>query len=372
MKKILLLISIVLASNLNCLAIEEVELEKQRINLDYFSDVYYGKIDKEEQVSPILKLFSEKGLEFKNSPITSVKIHFLYDGQFSFTSLAHYSTHFSHDFTTVEPMISMKFNEGRSEIMFDYNLLRDLSGYSNSFTEKISRFYISHKLSENQQILLGQGNRLPNTYDGSLGTMAQEMVLKSQIGRTFGEARSVGIRNLADYKYINYDIGLYDSTRYMKDFGNGVDFTGHIMFKPLANINEKTGDIKIGSGYSIGKNNISYNTYSFFVGYDYKNFHIHTEYANANGYNGITESKNDADGLYTLVSYNITPKLTLLGRYDYFTPNRNFTSSYCQEYTAGLTYKIFKNMKFMVNYVNRNYSNKPDSNMILFATRFIL
>ena len=372
MKQILLAIFIVLAYNLNSFAIDEIELEKQEINLDYFSDVYYGKIDNDENISPILKLFSKNGLEFENSPISSVKLHFLYDGQFSFTSMSHYSTHFKHDFVTVEPMISAKFNEGRSQFMFDYNLLRDLPNYSNSFSEKISRLYFSHKLSDNQTILLGQGDRLPNSYDGSRSVMSQEMILKSQLGRTFGEARSVGIRNIAKYKYIDYDFGLYDSTRYMKDFGNGVDFTGYIMLKPLENIKEKIGNFKIGSGYSVGKNNISYNTYSFFAGYDYKNFHMHSEYANADGYNGIIASNKNSDGLYTLVSYNITPNVTLLARYDYFTPDKNLSSSYCQEYSAGITYNLFKNMKFMFNYVNRNYADKPDSNMILFATRFFI
>lgn len=373
LKKIFFLLSfIVLNSSVNCYAIEEVELESEKLNLDYFSDVYYGKIENNDNVSPILRLFSEKGYEFKNSPVNSVKFYFLYDGQLSFTSINHYSTHFRHDFTTIEPMVSVRFNEGRSELMFDYNLARNLEGYSNSFTQKISEFYISHKVTEQQTILIGQGARLPNSFDGSRGTMEREMILKSQLGRTFGEARSVGLRNIANYKYLEYDIGLYDSTRYMKDFGNGFDFTGHIMLKPFSNIKEKTGNLKIGTSYSIGKNNISYNTYSLFLGYDYKRLHFHTEYASADGYNGIFESKDNADGFYVLISYDITPKVSILGRYDYFTPNRNFLNSYCQEYTAGITYKLFKNMKIMLNYVNRNYSNRPNANMILFATRFII
>lgn len=357
---------------LNSFAIEEIQLEKEPINLDYFSDVYYGKIDKDEPISPILKLFSQKGLEFENSKINSIKASFLYDGQLFFNKTSNESPYLIHDFVTIEPMISMKLNENKSKVMFDYNLTRKLDGYSNGFTERISQVYVSHNLTKNQTILLGQGERLPNSYDGSRGVMGQELIYKSQLGRTFGEARSVGIRNIASYKYVDYDIGLYDSTRYMKDFGNGLDFTGYIMLKPFAGLSEAGTNFKIGSGYSIGKNNISYNTYSAFAGYDYKKFHIHAEYANADGYNGIKESSNNADGFYTLISYDITPKLTILGRYDYFTGNTAHNNTYCQEYTAGITYKLFKNLKFMLNFVNKNYSNSPDSNMILFATRFII
>lgn len=375
MKKFLLLFLITFFFN-NCIAnaIEEIVLEKEErnLNLDYISDLYYGKVEDYENVSPALKLFSQKGLEFENSKINSVKASFLYEGRLFYNQTDHNGQYLTHDFFTVEPMITVNFNENKSKFMFDYNLTRRLAGYSNGFTERISQVYISHKLTPNQTLLLGQGDRLPNSYDGSRGVMGQEMVLKSQLGRTLGECRSVGIRNIADYKYLNYDIGLYDSTRYMKDFGNGADFTGHIMFKPLANVSERTGDFKIGAGYNIGNNNISYNMYSLFVGYDYRKFHIHAEYANADGYNAIKESRNKANGFYTLASYDITPKLEVLARFDVFDGNKNVSNNTNIEYAAGFTYKIFKNMKFLLNYVKRNYENQPDSNMILFATRFII
>ena len=108
------------------------------------------------------------------------------------------------------------------------------------------------------------------------------------------------------------------------------------------------------------------------MGLDYKKIHFKSEYANADGYNGIKNSNKEAYGFYTTLIYDITPKLAILGRYDYFAGDKTNTHSYCQEYTVGATYKLFKNMKFMLNLINRNYSNKPDSNMILFATRFII
>ena len=371
MKKILLTISILLIP-LSCLAIEEIKLEKESLNLDYFSKVYYGKIEKDEKVSPILKLFSEKGLEFKNSPINAIKMTFLFDGQFQYNNTAHASPYFKHDFCTVEPMISLFLNDRKTEVTFDYNILRDLDGYSNSFTEKISRVFLSHTLNEYQKIIIGQGSRLPTTYNGSRGTMEQNFVLKSQLGRTFGEARSVGIRNAGKYKYLDYDIGIYDSTRYMNDFGHGLDLTGYLMLKPFVNREDELKNFRLGSGYSIGDYKTSYNVYSLYSSYDYKKFHIKAEYANADGYNGIKNSNKEANGFYTTLIYDITPKLSLLGRYDYFVGDKSSTNSYCNEYTAGVTYKLFKNMKFMFNFINRNYSNKPDSNMILFATRFII
>ena len=371
MKKILIALILILLP-LNSLAIEEIKLEKESLNLDYLSNVYYGKIEESKEVSPILKLFSKKGLEFKDAPIDAIKLTFLFDGQLQYNNTFHSSPYFKHDFATVEPMLSIFLNDQKTEITFDYNLMRDLEGYSNSFTEKISRAFISHKISDKQKIILGQGARLPVSYNGSLGIMGQDFVLKSQQGRTFGEARSVGLRNCGYYKYLDYDIGLYDSTRYMKDFGNGLDFTSYFMLKPLANREDDFKNLKIGTGHSVGDYKTSYYVYSIFMGLDYKKVHVKTEYSNADGYNGIKNSNKEADGIYTSIAYDITPKLSILGRYDYFTGDKTSSRDYCQEYTVGATYKLFKNMKFMLNLANRNYSNKPDSNMILFATRFII
>ena len=152
------------------------------------------------------------------------------------------------------------------------------------------------------------------------------MILRSQLGRTYGNASSVGIRNSANYKYLSYDIGLYDSTRFMQDFGEGLDFTGHILFKPLENYKEKIGDFKLGTGYGIGEYYNSYNLYSFFLGYDIKKIHFKAEYANADGYNGVKCSRNKSDSFYTFIGYDITPKLTLLGRYDYLNQNKKISN----------------------------------------------
>lgn len=372
LKKIILFFILFILIELNCYAIEEITLPKQSINLDYLSDVYYGKVEDSENVSPILKLFSQDGLTFENGKINSLKATFLYEQKLTYGKKEGSSSYLTHDFFTVEPMLTAKFNNNKSKVMIDYNLTRNLVGYTNRFTERISQVYVSHEITPEQTILLGQGDRLPSSYDGSRGTMAQELVLKSQLGRTFGDIRSVGIRNLAKYKYANYDIGLYDSTRYMREFGNGLDFTGHVMLTPFADLSDGIKNIKVGSGYNIGHNKGSYDLYSVYAGYDYKKFHIHSEYANADGYNGVKESNKKAQGFYTIASYDITPKLEILGRYDYFIGDKSSTNTYTQEYTAGITYKVFKNMKFMLNYINKNNSNQPNSNMILFATRFII
>lgn len=373
MKKILILLYFLIFSTLPIIAIEEVSLEEEHLKLgtygDYLADVYYGRV---EEAPVILKLFSKDGLKFENSKINSVKLHFLYSGHLSYLNKEHLNDIFQHQFNTVEPKISVDFNDNKSQVMFDINLTRDIKGYSNWFTQRMTMLYFSHKITPEQLIVLGQYARIPTSFDGSQGLYAQDMFNKSQLGRTLGNTLAVGIRNLGKYKYLDYDIGIYDSTRYMKEFGNGLDFTGYTMFKPLANCKETTGDLKIGAGYSVGKNHISYSQYSFFTGYDIKKFHAKVEYSGADGYNGIYESKNSVAGMYTTLAYDLTPKLTVLGRYDIFDKNIHARNNTVNEYTIGLTYKPFENMKLLLNYVTTHGNNQPSSNSILFATRFIL
>ncbi len=371
MKKLLILLITILFINLTSYAIEEVQLEKENLNFNKLSDIYYGNVENNESINPLIRLFTKKGLEFENSKINSVKIGFLYGGQMKLGFGSEQSTYFNHDFTVIEPMIIANFNENKTKAMFDINLTRKIKDYPNNFTEKISKLYISHNITPEQKILFGQGDRVPNTFNGSISYYNLDTVMKSQSGRTIGDYRSVGIRNIADYKYFDYDIGVYDSTRYMRDFGHGLDFTGKLVLKPFANL-DNIGDLKIGGAYTVGEYANSYHQYAFYSAYDYKKFGIKAEYVNADGYNSIHYSNNNADGFYTTLSYDINDKFSLIGRYDYFVPNKAQTSSNSAEYTIGLTYKPYKNMKVLFNLVRTDYSYKDDSNMVLFATKFII
>lgn len=374
MKKILkLALFTILISFNSAYSIEEVELEKKRINLgelgNYLADVYYGRV---ENASPILQLASKDGLKIENSFVNSVKFHFLYSGDFSYINKEHAPNLMKHQFISLEPKISANFNDNKTQAMFNINLTSDIPGYKHKFAQMLRMVYISHRFSKEQMIVFGQYTRVPSTYDGSGSLFGQDAFYKTQLGRTLGDTMSVGIRNLGSYKYLDYDIGLYDSTRFMQDFGKGLDFTGYIMLKPLADYKEKYGNLRLGAGYNVGKYNISYNQYSFFAGYDYKKFHAKVEYAAADGYNGIYESRNSAEGMYATLAYDLTNKLTIIGRYDIFDRNIHASNDTTNEYTLGLVYKPFENVRILLNYVTTNGKNQPASNSILFATRFIL
>ena len=114
-KKIAFLILILFFTFSRVFAIEEVHLEQESMSLssygDYLSDVYYGKV---ENAPAILKLASKNGLEFENSFINSVKFHFLYSGDFSYIHNQYKGDHTKHLFNSVEPKLSMNFNDNKT------------------------------------------------------------------------------------------------------------------------------------------------------------------------------------------------------------------------------------------------------------------
>ena len=60
--------------------------------------------------------------------------------------------------------------------------------------------------------------------------------------------------------------------------------------------------------------------------------------------------------------YDITSKLTVLGRYDIFDKNIYANNDTTNEYTLGLIYSPYKNIKFLLNYVVTHGTNQPSSN----------
>lgn len=317
-----------------------------------------------------IDLFSPTGIKFDEGIVKSVKVGLAYDGPLVMQQLPGQDFASNYTVTGVEPFLIMKFRDNKTEFRTIYNFVRNFPNTQNPFTEKISEISISREITPNQHILLGQAKRLPIGIEGQPLPQYQDTVARAQIARTFSNTRAFGIRNIGKYKYADYDIGVYDSTRYMQDFFNGQEFVGWVNIAPLANLDEKKyGKLTMGTGCQVGSAKYDFNVFGAYVGYKYKKFATNLEYANADGYNGNLNSPNKANGFYTTAIYNLHPKFQLVGRYDIFDPNKRISNNSIAEYTAGINYIPHKYLKFLVNYVRQNKENGPDSNLIMFATR---
>ncbi|MDD3237990.1 MAG: hypothetical protein PHV37_07840 [Candidatus Gastranaerophilales bacterium] len=332
---------------------------------------FVQRISIEENRPKPLQIFNKDGYQFEGGPIKSFKMGLLYVGGETLTYPWEGSRIGNNWNNTVGEISTItKFKDNKTTLRFSYNLLKFVKGHENRFMEKVSEMGLVYEFNKHNQVHLGQTWRLPIGVDGYVSTFNQDLPTRSQIGRTFGNTRSFGIRNVGNYKYMDYDIGLYDSTRYWENLTNGVDFTSWLTLKPLANLDaEKFGKLTMGTGISTGKNDVSYSVYGAYIGYDYKNFHNKFEYSHADGFNAGAQGRNECEGFYDTIIYDINKKLQVIGRYDVFNPNLQATTHLITECTGGLAYKISNSFKILAAYTYRNVDNGEHSNMISIQTR---
>lgn len=310
-----------------------------------------------------------KGYTFEEGPVNYFKMGILYGDETHIFKEDGHNLGSRFSLPVFEIYTKTKFNDDKYELDTMFNTARELPNYDNYFSEKISVLSLTRNIGKNQKIIIGQASRLPIGVEGKYSGFQQDFAEKSQIGRTFSNVRSMGIRNQGNYKYVDYDIGLYDSTRYSKDYFKGLDSTGWINFKPLAS-KPKYGSAVIGTGYNVGHYDKDYSVLSSYLEYNYKKIHSKFEYAHANGYNSAVESTNNAEGFYAALLYDLTKKIQLTARYDCLNPNKHRHDLSNTEYTAGFVYKPFENFKVFVNYIYKDKATVPNENRVMLSTSF--
>lgn len=316
------------------------------------------KVIKEEDKKPLAgkvlhtksknwDVFGINGHEFESGPVKNLKINGYFRFDNAMTAKRHEDFSSIMTFDSVELQTETLFRDGKTKLSASYNFVRDLD-YDNDFFEKISNLYVDHKFNKNQTIRVGNA-RVPMGIEGGLSSSAIKFVTRSQISRNFGDARSVGVRNIAKYKYFDYDIGFYDSSRFMQRLFQGQEFAGNFSIKPLSKVKDKYGKLKIGASIDVGNADNSYSVFGAHAQYNYKKFYADFEYAQSRGSGGKYIKRGDAHGFFTTLSYYLNDNIEVLGRYDFYQNDNN--NKVTQEFTAGINYYTNPNSKLVLNYV---------------------
>lgn len=276
-----------------------------------------------------------------------------------------------YEFSTIEAGVNgkLKGNKNFYEARFRFKPQHDY----NFFQYLPSNVYVANASIPHHTIIVGN-TRVATGHEGVKSSSVIPFVARSQISRNFGNIRKLGVRVKGNYDLVEYDLGGYSSDTYFRQFFPGAEFAGWVTLKPLGKTNGKYGILKLGSGLTSGKNDIDYTVLGAYASYEYKNLYANFEWAKADGYNGAKGlSSNKAEGFYTTLGYKITPKLQLVGRYDYFRPNTEISDSTQREYSAGLNYFIVgQAVKLMLNYVFCQNDAKDDSHRIILGTQLML
>lgn len=355
---------IFMISTLPCFAVEEVLLLEENkeileeVNLDIPQESIIDRLKNNKNKnsfstkilhtdSNIWSVFGTQGYEFESGLVKNFKIngYFRFDNAMEAKRRAAFSSDMTFD--SVELQTETLFRDGKTKLSASYNFVRDLD-YDNDFFEKVSNLYIDHYFNEHQTVRLGN-MRVPVGIEGGMSSSAIKFVTRSQIARNLGDARSVGIRNLGKYKYLDYDIGFYDSSRFMQRLFQGEEFAANASIKPLAKFDDKYGVLKLGASIDTGNADNSYSVFGAHAQYFYKKFYCDFEYATARGSGGKYIKRGNSHGFYTTVAYMINEHIELLGRYDFYQNDNN--DKVTQEFTAGVNYYTRPNCKLVLNYV---------------------
>lgn len=253
-----------------------------------------------------------------------------------------------------------------------YNVGKEITGntYLQSF---MADNYIMRYWTKDDQVLVGYA-RTSVGIEGGESPFTIPFFGRSQISRTYGNVRALGVKAQGNHKYYDYSAGVFSSGRFFKDFFPGQEFVLLGSIKPLAFANGKYGNLTMGGSLDGGNAEDHFCVTGAHMIYEYKRLKATAEYATADGSNGSTGfSGNSSEGYYGTLAYRITPRMQAVIRYDQFDPNKNKANDIRTEYTAGLNYFIKgQALKLMVNFVYYTVENGIYGSRIMAGTQFIL
>lgn len=292
-------------------------------------------------------IFKKAGYTFEAGPIKNQKIRYFYHGGNLFTARSDKDLSNTSVFTANEVQFETLFADNKTYLKAGFDFSKNTK-YENRFFEKFSFLFLEHEFDKKHNVMLGE-MRIPNGIEGRMPSTFLKVLSRSQIARTFGNGFSNGIRTTGNHKYLEYDMGIYDGSRSFAHCFSGQETAALVSVKPLEKFDGKYGKLKVGGSIDVGDGKNAFSVVGGHAIYNYKKFYADFEYQYANGYAGAYYNQGRSHGLYTTVSYFVTPKLELVARYD-FLQNLN-TENVSREYTAGATWHVNKKVKFMLNYI---------------------
>ena len=315
-------------------------------------------------------LEKELTTEYERGPIEKTHYFFGYRGSVNaMLSSGDYSTKYENSVT--EFGLYGKFKNPN----YDFKLkFRPIPKRGVDYIDQlIGDAYIVNRQIPHHKIIAGY-SRVQSGVEGGSSTYLLPFVTRSQIGRIFGNSRSLSLKLIGDYEYADYSIAAGSSGRYITSGMPGAEFAGWINVKPFGSQDGKYGKLTLGAGVNTGHNRNDYTVGNFYIGYKHKRLWTNFEAAVADGYNGskgISDKK--ASGLAFTLGWKIKPYLQVIGRIDSFDPDKHIHNNRTNEYTMGVNWFIKgQALKLMFNYVFCQNQNAPDGHRFIMATQVLL
>lgn len=319
---------------------------------------------------PSFLLKNELTVDYEKGPIDEAQYYFGYRGSINaLFSPYRYST--KYDNLTTEVGMYGKFKNPHYDFKLKFRPLpKDGVNY---LDQLVGDAYIVNTQIPNHKIIAGF-SRVQTGVEGGTSSFLLPFVNRSQIGRTFGNGRSLSVKVIGNYNYADYSISAGSSGRYITSGFPGAELSSWVNIKPFGSHDGKYGKLTIGGGLNAGHNRTDYSVGSVYIGYKHKRLWTNFEAAIADGYSGSTGiSANKASGMTFTLGWKIKPYLQIIGRIDRFDPNRKIARNSKNEYTIGLNWFLKgQALKLIFNYVFCQNQQGPDSHKLILATQIML
>ncbi len=329
--------------------------------------IIHSKITRTDIQSFLLK--DELTYRYEKGPLHKIQLYGGYRGSVSGLFNSQYSTKYDNLTTNIGAYGVFKDKDYKFKLAFKPIPQEGL----NIIDGLVADAYITNTKIPHHQIIAGY-SRVQTGIEGGTSSFIIPFVSRSQIARNFGNARSMSVKVLGNYEYVDYNIAFGSSGRFVTSGFPGAEFTGWLNIKPFGSQDKKLGKLTIGGGFNGGHNGIDYGVGSIYVGYKHKKLWTNFEAAIADGYSGSNGiSANKASGFAATAGWKFTPQLQLIGRIDQFDPNRDKPHDHQREYTIGLNWFIKgQALKIVLNYVFCQNQTRDDSHKIILATQVLL
>lgn len=347
------------------------QLDKNNDNIidedTLFGKIIHSKITRTDTPSYLLK--DNLTFKYENGPFDKIQFYGAYRGSISSLFTQTYST----EYDNLTTQLGMYGTFKNPDYKFKFKINPIPKKGLNVIDNLIGDAYFINTSIPNHQIVTGY-SRVQTGVEGGTSSYILPFVTRSQIARNFGSAKSLAVKVVGNYSYIDYNFAFGSSGRYITSGFPGGEFNGWINIKPFGSKDHKLGKLTIGGGFNGGHNQIDYSVGSVYVGYKHKRLWTNFEAAIADGYNGSKGiSSNEASGFAATAGWKLNPYWQIIGRIDQFDPNNNRSNDLRREYSIGLNWFIKgQALRFIVNYVFCENQDRPDSHKLIFATQVLI
>lgn len=226
---------------------------------------------------------------------------------------------------------------------FDYKVQIAFAG-----TPKVQDAYGRLKFSDELNVQIGQF-KLPFSLENPISPTSLEAFDNSQVISTFCGGRDIGVAlygSFGDNKFAEYSVGVFNGSGTNKaDADKYKDYVGRVIINTPLDGLAVSGSFHLGNLEENG-NRVAYNRYAAGFKGEFGRLFTRSEFLWG------SDHEFSAYGIYGLLGYKFTPRLSAFGKYDWMQMENSTGDTWAETnyVTTGLAYRLNSKVLFRLQY----------------------